>query len=155
MFRLVLMGKLVYPCDSQSSAGGSLVCLAGSTMLDWSAGEGSDTTAPWSPRLGVGVRPAFSPRKTSPTTETPTRELQEIPCLGEEGSSLRRRIKSGGESLRFLEATGQNCLSLSRDTTIGTWNVRTMLQSGKAAQIDERMPPTNDIVEEDKNEFYD
>ena len=85
--------------------------------------------------LQLGVRPAFSPRKASLTTETPTRELREIPYLGEEGSSIRRRMKSSGESLKYLEATGRNRLSLSRDTTIGTWNVRTMFQSGKAAQI--------------------
>lgn len=36
--------------------------------------------------------------------------------------------------MRYLEATGWNRLSVSRDTTI-TWNVRTMFQSGKAAQI--------------------
>ena len=42
------------------------------------------------------MRPALSPRKTSPATETLTRELQEIPCLGKEGSSVRRRIKSCG-----------------------------------------------------------
>ena len=47
-------GKLACPCDSQSCAGGSLVLLSGSTMPDWSAGEGSDKTAHWSSRLEVG-----------------------------------------------------------------------------------------------------
>ena len=81
------------------------------------------------------MRPPFSPCKTSLATEIPTKESREIPYLGEEGSSVRRREKSSGQSLRYLEATGWNWLSLSRDTTRGTWNVRTMFLSGKAAQI--------------------
>ena len=44
-------------------------------------------------------------------------------------------MKSSGESLRYLEAAGRNRLSLFRDTTIGTWNMRTMFQSGNAVQI--------------------
>ena len=95
-------------------------------MLDWSAGVG----------LGVGVRPTFSPRKTN------TRNTQEIPYLGEEGSSVRR-MNSGSESFRYLEATGRNHLSLSRDTTMGTWNVRTMFPGGKAAQIATEMKRYN------------
>ena len=90
---------------------------------------------------GLGVRPAFSPRKTSLATETPTREL-----LRElfERSSVRRSVKSSGEkSLRYLEAAGRHRLSLFRDTTIGTWNVRTMFQSGKAAQIAPEMQRYN------------
>ena len=46
------------------------------------------------------------------------RELQEIPYLGEEGASVKRRKKSSGGRLRCLEATGWNCLSLSRDMTM-------------------------------------
>ena len=38
---LVVVGKLACPCNPQSCAGGSLVLLAGSTMPDWSAEEGS------------------------------------------------------------------------------------------------------------------
>ena len=52
-------------------------------------------------------------------------------------------MKSSGESLRYLEAAGRNRLSLFRDTTIGTWNVRTMFQSGKAAQIAAEMQKYN------------
>ena len=105
--------------------------------------RGQTKQHPGPPGWELGVRPTFSPRKTSLATETPTRELREIPYLREEGSSVRRRMKSSGESLRYLEATGRNRLSLSRDTTIGTWNVRTMFQSGKAAQIAAEMQRYN------------
>lgn len=42
---VVVAGKLECLCDPQSCAGGSLVLLAVSTMVDWSAGEGSDKTS--------------------------------------------------------------------------------------------------------------
>ena len=109
--------------------------MAGLTMPDLSAGEGPDRTALWSSRLGVGREASFLTRENKSRCRTPTRELQEIPDLGEEGSSVRRRMTSSVESVRYLEATGRNRLSLCRDTTMGTWNVRTMFQSGMAAQI--------------------
>ena len=100
------------------------------------AGEGSDKKALWSSRLAVGREASFltpENKLTAVATETPTRELlREIPNLREEGSSVRRSMKSSGESLRYLEAAGRNRLSLFRDTIMGTWNVRTMFQSGKA-----------------------
>ena len=40
VFCLVMVGKLACRCDAQSCASGSLVLMAGSTMPDWSAGEG-------------------------------------------------------------------------------------------------------------------
>ncbi|XP_020602207.1 craniofacial development protein 2-like [Orbicella faveolata] len=52
-------------------------------------------------------------------------------------------MKSSSECLRYLEATRRNCLSLSRDTTKGTWNVMTMFQSGKAAEIAAEMQTYN------------
>ena len=64
-----------------------------------------------------------------------TTELQEISYLGEEISSDRRRMMTNRESLGYLEDTRRSSRSLSRDATIGTWNLRTMFQSGKAAQI--------------------
>ena len=42
------------------------------------------------------------------------RNANERTYLGEEGSSVRKRMKSSGESLRHLEATGRNHLSLSK-----------------------------------------
>ena len=93
---------------------GNLVLMAGSTMPDWSAGEGQTKQHPGPPGWGLGMSPPFSTFKTRLATEIPTRELQEIPYLGEEGSSVRRRVKSSGESLRYLEATGWNWLSLSQ-----------------------------------------
>ena len=52
--RLAVAGRPACPYDPQSYAGGSLVLLAGLTMPDWSVGEGTDKTTPWSSRLGVG-----------------------------------------------------------------------------------------------------
>ena len=68
-------------------------------------------------------------------TKTPTREPQETTFLEEEGSSPRRPMTSCGESRRPPEAIGPNTLSLTRKTIIGTWNVKTMYQSGKTAQV--------------------
>ena len=90
--------------------------LAGSTMPDWSVGEGPDKTAPWSSRWGVGLEGSFLTPGNSLDTEIPMRKLQEIPYLGEEGSAVRRRMKSSGKSLKYLEATRWDCLSLSRNT---------------------------------------
>ena len=50
----VVAGRLVCPCDPQSCIDRSLVLLVGLTMPDRSVGEGSDKTAPWSSRLGIG-----------------------------------------------------------------------------------------------------
>ena len=58
-------------CLPQSCASGSLVLLAGSTMPDWSVGEGQ--TKKYSVGWGLGVRPVFSSQKTSLATETPMR----------------------------------------------------------------------------------
>ena len=51
---LVVAGRLVCPYDPQSRISGSLVLLVGLTMPGGSAGEGSDKTASWPSRLGVG-----------------------------------------------------------------------------------------------------
>ena len=76
--------------------------LVGLTMPGRSVGEGSDKTAPWSSRWGVGLQGSFLTPGNSLGTEIPMRKLQEIPYLGEEGSSVRKRMKSSGESLRYL-----------------------------------------------------
>lgn len=74
-------------------------------MPDWSAGEGQIKQHPGPTVYGLGVRPAFSTRKTSLAAETPTRDLTRDSLSGEEGSSVRRRMKSSSECLRYLEAT--------------------------------------------------
>ena len=104
-------------------------CLSGL----WERGQTKQHPGP--PGWGFGARSALSPGKTRLATETPTRQLQEIRYLGEEVSPVRRRMKSSGESLRHLEATGRNHLSLSKDTTIGTWNALTLLQSARAVLV--------------------
>jgi len=57
---LVVEGRLVCPYHPLSCTGGSLVLLAGLTMPDWSEGEETDETTPWSPRLGVGRETSIS-----------------------------------------------------------------------------------------------
>ena len=57
----------------QSCADESLVLLVGSIMPAWSVGD-------WSTKLGVGREASFLDPQ-SLATETPTKELQEIPYL--------------------------------------------------------------------------
>ena len=51
---LFVTGGLVRPNDPQSYIAGSLVLLVGLTMPGRFVDEGSDKTAPWPSRLGVG-----------------------------------------------------------------------------------------------------
>lgn len=85
--------------------------------------------------MGLGMGVASPPcKKKEIATETSTNRPTAIPFLKEEGSPTRR-FMTCGESQKSSEATGPSRLSLSRDTIMGTWNVKTMYQSGKATQI--------------------
>ena len=81
--------------------------------------------------------------KTNIATETSTGENQEPFILEEEEPSSRRPMTSCGESREFSEATRPNTLSLTRNTNIGTWNVKTMYQSGKTMQVAREMRKYN------------
>ena len=74
------------------------------------------------------------PVKNTPTTETPTR-IQDISTSEREGSSLGGFMKPGGESQGSLEATRRITPLLTKVTSIGTWNVRTMFETGKTCQV--------------------
>ena len=67
-------------------------------------------------------------------TETPTKDT-ETTVLEEEGSSFRRLMTPCGESRESSEATGSSTLLSSRNITIGSWNVRTLYQTGKTAKV--------------------
>ena len=85
--------------------------------------------------------------KTLAVTETPTRELREDTALGESSSSARRQMTFCGESQEPLEATGPTILlSTRKNITIGTWNVRTMYQTGKTFQIAQEMKNYNLVL---------
>ena len=53
-------------------------------------------------------------------------------------------MTQGGESQKHLEATlPKTILSTGDTTTIGTWNVRTMFEAGKTAQVATEMNKYN------------
>ena len=80
----------------------------------------------------VGLTP--HPRKKSYVTETSTIETTTEPVLGKEGPASAGIMTSGSESRK--EASGLRTLISTKTTIkIGAWNVRTMYQAGKSAQV--------------------
>ena len=83
--------------------------------------------------MGVGVGPTTHPCKKENVTETST-ETTTYPVLGKEGPAAAESMTSGGESRK--EASGPTTLVSTKTTLIiGAWNVRTMCEAGKAAQV--------------------
>lgn len=69
---------------------------------------------------------------------------------GRKRSTTRRRRTPCGESRKSPEATRLNILLGSRTINLGTWNVRTMYEAGKTAQVETRQQTTetrNDNLE--------
>ena len=95
-------------------------------------------------RLGVGL--ATLPRKNHVATETPMINQQALQVLEEEGLSLRRCMTSCQES-REEAATLTTLLTTRKTLNIGTWNIRTMFESGKALQIAREMHNYNLVLE--------
>ena len=84
--------------------------------------------------MGVGVGPTTHPCKKNTVTETSTEETTTQPDLGEEGPETAGIMTSGGESRK--EASGPTTLLNTKTTLmIGAWNVRTMYEAGKTAQV--------------------
>ena len=82
-------------------------------------------------RLGVGLAP--SPWKTSYATEASTVE-ENTPVLEEEGPAAAGSMTCWGESRK--EASVPTTLLSTRTTiTIGAWNIQTMYEAGKTAQV--------------------
>ena len=83
--------------------------------------------------MGEGL--ATPSRQTTTATKTQTRILTDNSVLGEDGPPVGGTMMPGSES-QLLEAARQTAIISTRTTlTIGTWNVRTMFEAGKAAQV--------------------
>ena len=93
--------------------------------------------------MGVGL--ATLPRKNYVATETPMMNQQTPQVLGEEGLSSRRCMTSCRES-RKEPATLTTLLSTRKTLYIGTWNIRTMFESGKTAKVAREMHNYNLMV---------
>ena len=76
-------------------------------------------------------------------TETPKQKPENF-VLEAEGASSRRHMTLGGESRK--EATKPNILLATRKIRIGTWNVRTMYESGKTMQVASEMRKNRLVV---------
>ena len=82
--------------------------------------------------------PAPPPRKENYATETCTTNENNTSVLEEAGPGLPGRMTCCGESRK--EATMPITLLSTRKTlNIGTWNVRTMYEAGKTAQVTAEM----------------
>ena len=82
--------------------------------------------------------PALPPRKENYATETCTTNENNTSVLEEAGPGLPGRLTCCGESRK--EATMPMTLLSTRKTlNIGTWNVRTMYEAGKTAQVTAEM----------------
>ena len=69
-------------------------------------------------------------------TETPRRIPRDATAWGANGPLARRLMTSGNESQVHLGTARPTTIISSRTTTtIGTWNVRTMYETGKKAQV--------------------
>ena len=62
--------------------------------------------------------------------------------LVEEESSLAERMKRAGESLREASAP-TTLLTTKTKTSIGTWNIQTLYEAGKSAQVCSEMQRYN------------
>ena len=104
------------------------------TMVGGSVGEGSDKTAPGFFQVGGwawGQQPYLI--KDCTATETSRRIYQETLRPGKLTDPLARRpMRPGSESQVYLEAARPTTTISPRTTTaIGTWNARTVYESGK------------------------
>ena len=93
--------------------------------------------------MGVGL--ATLPRKNHVATETPMMNQQTLQVLEEEGLSSRRCMKSCRES-RKEPVTSTTLLTTRKTLNIGTWNIKTMFESGKTAQVAREMHNYNLVL---------
>ncbi|KAK7110430.1 hypothetical protein V1264_014307 [Littorina saxatilis] len=118
-------------------AGAFIVLLAGVTTPDRSEVNGARLSIhPGPPGWGLCEGLTTHPWKKIPVTERSTRDTRNISALGEDGSPAGELMKHGGESQMPLETTEPTTIMSTRTTTtLGTWNVRTMFETGKTAQV--------------------
>ena len=76
-------------------------------------------------------------RKKSFVTKTQTREVNTIEVLGEEGVPEKDPMMPSGQSRK--DTAEQKPPSSSKDLRIGSWNVRTLYEAGKTAQVIQEM----------------
>ena len=93
------------------------------------------TENPGPPSWGLGVGQATLPHKTLHATETSMDLPTTYSIPGGESLPTKRSVMTQCDQSR-KEFTSQRPFLSSRKTTkIGTWNVRTMYEAGKTAQI--------------------
>ena len=98
-------------------------------------GSRKESPVPPSRRFGIGLTSLSF--KKSFVTETQTRKTI-LHSLGDAGEpSAEGSMKTGGQSRK--DATGQTPPTSNKSLRIGSWNVRTMYETGKTAQIVEEM----------------
>ncbi|GFR64321.1 endonuclease-reverse transcriptase [Elysia marginata] len=68
-------------------------------------------------------------------TKTTTKELYILPTLEEEGSLPERCMMLSGQSLSKKPRERMNLLMLGKISWLGTWNVRTLYQTGKLKKV--------------------
>ncbi|RUS75817.1 hypothetical protein EGW08_016409 [Elysia chlorotica] len=133
------MMQYVKKCDARSYAGGSL-SPGRATYAGQVKGEGPNeerSTGP--PGWGLGAGPTTLSRKTTYVTETATKNTYTPWCDGLPELSEDACMNGSGESRE--EATGRKMevLNTKTKTRIGFWNVRTMYETGKLAQVTAEM----------------
>ena len=91
--------------------------------------------------MGVGLTPL--PLKNLYVTKTPTRENQNNSAQGTDAPSAEGPMTRGSESQNMEATQPTYILSTRTNITIGAWNVQTMYQTGKAAQVAAEMRKYN------------
>src|SRR6202042_2022904 len=77
-------------------------------------------------------------KKLLTATKTAAKSMKSLPSKEEEGPFTSVMMKQDGESRK--DARSQTHLLSTRKTSrIGTWNVRTMFESGKSKQVAEEI----------------
>ncbi|XP_073670675.1 uncharacterized protein [Paramisgurnus dabryanus] len=114
---------------------GTSVFLVGPPMPDRSKDRDQTNSDPWSSRLGVGHWANNPVLEKIDVTETATKETKLTGCNGFSESSQDTQMNGSSESLRETTARMVKVLSTKTKTRIGFWNVRTMYDTGKLAQV--------------------
>ncbi|KAL0188422.1 hypothetical protein M9458_015521, partial [Cirrhinus mrigala] len=136
------LGGLCVSVTQRAMLAGASMLLAGPPMPEWSKGRGQTKSGPWSSRLGVRHRVNYPVlEKNHRVTEASTTTLHHRD-LGEEGPLQQRSMTQCSESQK--EAVRPIPLLTPRKSTkIATWNIRTMYELGRTAQIAKEMKTYN------------
>ena len=91
--------------------------------------------------MDIGLTSVF--RKITYVTETATEEIDTTGCDGLPESSQDTHMNVSGESRKENNVRKMEVLSAKTKTRIGFWNVRTMYETGKLAQVTAEMRSYN------------